>query len=335
MKFSVIIPVYNAEKTIERVLASLVSNREYIDEVILVNDRSEDDTFFYIENFKPFFDIKVIDNAGKQGPGPARKTGLLAAESEWITFVDADDCLTPNSLYYVSREIEENEDIVLLHSQSIYYESGSFTPDTIDQDETSCGGNFYKREFLIENQLFPHDDLYMAEDEYFNEIILIFIDNYFNEENVIHYFDYPVYEVHHDIDRELSFAFSHWTDYLCKYHLLYKSYVIDFFKDIEIKKSLEEDFKNNFIFAYFLLQGLVQDIENSFIQTNELIHFQNALKFYKKTYNKNEDNIISYYEENPQLVKSLHKSAISSAGFRFKEIYNFKKFVEKIMNLTF
>ena len=43
--FSIIVPVYNAEKTLERTLASFISNKEYIQEVILVNDGTTDNTF--------------------------------------------------------------------------------------------------------------------------------------------------------------------------------------------------------------------------------------------------------------------------------------------------
>ena len=53
MKYmSIVIPVYNAEKTIERTLASLISNKDFIKEVILVDDRSYDKTFSKIDNFK-------------------------------------------------------------------------------------------------------------------------------------------------------------------------------------------------------------------------------------------------------------------------------------------
>jgi glycosyltransferase involved in cell wall biosynthesis len=331
MRFSIIIPVYNAENTIERALASLISNKDYIKEVILVNDRSNDNTFSYVNNFKTFLDIKVIDNKGNQGPGPSRKTGLLEAKSEWITFLDADDCLTPNSLYYVSKEIEENEKIVLLHTQSIYYESGNFNPDSIGHSDTSCGGNFYKKEYLLTNNIFPHDDLYMSEDEYFNEILynyLIYCEK--NGEDMIQYYDYPVYEVHHDLSKELSFAHRNWGEYLCKYHLLYKNYVIEFFKDKDIIESLEEDFLNNFIFAYFLYQALLQDTDISF-QKSEAKYFNTSLDFYKQTYCKSERDIINYFYRNNSLVKSIYESATLSAGFEFKRTFPFEKFLYKII----
>ena len=142
-KITIIVPVYNAENTIERCLASFISNRDYIQEVILVNDRSTDRTFEKIDQFKPFLNIRVINNTGNKGPGPGRKTGLLEAYTDWITFVDADDCLTPNSLYYVFKELKQYPEVVLFHTQSIYYETGLFNKDAVSHSDFSCGAGTY------------------------------------------------------------------------------------------------------------------------------------------------------------------------------------------------
>ena len=63
----------------------------------------------------------------------------------------------------------------------------------------------------------PHNILRMAEDEYFNLLIEMFI-NHVDGQSVISYYDYPVYEVHHDFDDGNSFAIDNWTDYAIKYH---------------------------------------------------------------------------------------------------------------------
>ena len=82
---TIIVPVHNAENTIERMLASFISNKDFIHEVILVNDRTTDKTFSKIKNFKKFFKIKVHDNKGNNGHGPARKAGILAAKRTLVT----------------------------------------------------------------------------------------------------------------------------------------------------------------------------------------------------------------------------------------------------------
>ena len=76
IQFSVIVPVYNAEKTIERTLASFISSKDYIQEVILIDDGSTDNTFEKIDYFEHFFDIVVVENDKNKGPGPSRRAGL-------------------------------------------------------------------------------------------------------------------------------------------------------------------------------------------------------------------------------------------------------------------
>ena len=323
---SIIVPIYNAEDTIERLLASFISNKNYIKEVILVNDRSTDNTFEKIENFKSFFDIQVINNEGEKGPGPGRKTGLLKAKGKWVTFVDADDCLTPNSLYYVSKQLE-NEFIALLHTQTIYYESGSFEKEDIDFCDNSCGGNFYNREYLIQNNLFPHDTLFMGEDEYFNEIIINFINlcDLQGRENLIKYFEYPVYEVHHDNSK--SFALNNWVDYAYDYHFLYKKYVIQFFKQYYpyTLTSLKTDFIEHIISMYFFILALEQDKDLKF--QKKLDRFYEAIEFYIQNFNGSYKDLMSYYRKNPTIVNILKQGAIESTGIQI-EIQEKQSFID-------
>ena len=120
--FSIIVPVYNGKKTLERTLASFISNKDYIKDVIIVDDCSTDGTKSVVDKWKgyQFFGIIYHRNESNVGPGVSRKKGIELAKSEWITFVDADDCLTAGCLKYVYENIVDNKDLVILHSQSIF-----------------------------------------------------------------------------------------------------------------------------------------------------------------------------------------------------------------------
>lgn len=337
---SIIVPVYNAEKTIERTLASFISNKDYIKEIILVNDRSTDNTFDKIENFKSFFDIKIIDNTGEKGPGPGRKTGLLAATGEWITFVDADDCLTPNSLHYVAQQLALYSDLALLHCETIYYEIGNFDHNEgVHHDDTSCGGNFYKRDYLIEHNLFPHDILFMSEDEYFNHIVIQYINicDMQDTSDLIQYFDYPVYEVHHD--NSSSFALSNWIDYIYHYHIICYQYVIQFFKQHApyALAELKNSFIHNLIFSYFLILGLEQDKNLEF--SKSLQDFYDAVSFFETEFHTSKKELLEYYSKHTKIVSNLRAGASLSLGFDIQldsnnsflnvlnKTCNFKKFL--------
>ena len=90
-KISVIIPVYNAEKTIRRCLESIMSSEYEEYEVIVVDDGSTDNSasilFEYANRDRR---VKII-NQPNSGPSIARNKGLELAEGEIIAFVDSDD----------------------------------------------------------------------------------------------------------------------------------------------------------------------------------------------------------------------------------------------------
>jgi len=92
---SVIIPVYNAERTLERCLDSVLAQTHKELEIICVNDGSNDESS-NILNWHAERDprIKLIEQEGK-GPATARNAGLDAATGEYIGFVDADDYIDP------------------------------------------------------------------------------------------------------------------------------------------------------------------------------------------------------------------------------------------------
>ena len=330
---SVIIPAYNAEKTIGRTLASLISNKDYIREIIIVDDNSTDDTVEQALRFSDHFNhFHIVGNEGWHNPSMARKTGMSYASGEWITFLDSDDCFTPSSLRYVSKQII-NSDAVILLCQSIYYESGVFKPETIGYSDTSCGGNFYRKDYLIKNNLYPHSNLLMAEDEYFNEIILDYIEycDGRNYDYLIKRYDYPVYEVHHDIEDGLSFALSNWVDYICKYHLLYKEYVMDFFKDRkELRGCFVGEYMDSFIFCYLMMQGLMLDHDVYFDYEYNKKYFIRSLKYFEKYFNLSSDDMITYYYSSEGNVISLLKSAISTIGFEYNEFLSFYDFVKEL-----
>lgn len=328
--FSIVIPAYNAESTILRTLASLISSRDYIKEVIVVNDHSTDGTIEQVNILKDILPIQILDNEGEQNPGAARKTGLLAAQGEWIAFVDADDCLTASALHYVYQKI--NKEIVILQTQTIFYEFGDVIPDNIDYNANSCGGRYYRRDFLIDNKLFPHEYLQMAEDEYFNEIIDTFIDEKKDRYDLIKYYAYPTYEVHHD-DWRTSFAHGNWVDYVIKYHLLCAQYYTDYFKSYPLMlPRLEREYVEKFIFAYFCLMRALNDSTLIFNINEQMEYFRNALTYYIETFHKSKQDLIKFVNHNPVIIQGLKESAELTIGSDLspENIHPFKYFINNL-----
>lgn len=95
---SVIIPVYNAEKYIERTIESVLNQTRMPYEVILINDGSTDKSVDIINKFVDKNPIVKIFHQENAGPSIARNHGVKKASGEWICFVDADDMIHPQRL---------------------------------------------------------------------------------------------------------------------------------------------------------------------------------------------------------------------------------------------
>ena len=96
---TIIVPVYNEEKTIKNVLLRLAKLKDAFQsiEIIVVNDGSKDDTLkTLIENNNLYDDL--INNSQNKGKGNAVKNALEKANGNYITFQDADLEYDPNDL---------------------------------------------------------------------------------------------------------------------------------------------------------------------------------------------------------------------------------------------
>ena len=102
---SVIIPVYNGEKTIKACIDSLLRQSMKDIEVIVVNDGSVDNTQSILQSYGDR--ITVIEQS-RQGQGFARNVGIKASHGEYIGFVDADDTVESDMYKVMYRTAKEN-----------------------------------------------------------------------------------------------------------------------------------------------------------------------------------------------------------------------------------
>lgn len=109
MRFSIIVPVYNVEKYLERCLDSIV-NQTYRDfEVILVDDGSTDSSGNICDEYEQTYGFIKVIHQKNQGVSGARNTGLKHAKGEWIVFVDSDDWISVNMLEVLAKEIKKTD----------------------------------------------------------------------------------------------------------------------------------------------------------------------------------------------------------------------------------
>lgn len=111
--FSIIIPVYNGEKHLEKCLDRLLKQTYNNYEIIVINDGSLDNTYKIAKEYT-YKDnrIKVL-NQDNQGVSRARNYGIEQAKGEYILFVDSDDSLKIDALEKLKKIVENKMDLVL------------------------------------------------------------------------------------------------------------------------------------------------------------------------------------------------------------------------------
>ena len=87
---SVCVPVYNAEKYLEKCLDSLINQSLKNLQIVCVDDGSTDNSLKILNSYEKYENIKIIHQEN-QGLGGARNTGIKNADGEYIGFMDADD----------------------------------------------------------------------------------------------------------------------------------------------------------------------------------------------------------------------------------------------------
>ena len=110
MKLSIVIPVYNEEKTITQVLArvSKVSIPGIEQEVIVVDDGSTDTSNFKVQQ-TTYKGIKLLSHKQNMGKGAAVRTGIKHAKGEYIIIQDADLEYNPKDISKLIEPIQQNK----------------------------------------------------------------------------------------------------------------------------------------------------------------------------------------------------------------------------------
>ena len=120
-KISVIVPVYNTEKYLEKCLDSLVNQTMNNIEIIVVNDgsidHSEDIIKKYEEKYKNMIKYYKKENGGLSS---ARNYGISKAKGKYITFVDSDDYLDINLFSKLEKYIQKDIDLIKYKTIKIY-----------------------------------------------------------------------------------------------------------------------------------------------------------------------------------------------------------------------
>lgn len=244
MKLSVIIPVYNTEKYLDKCILSVI-NQDFKDyELILIDDGSKDNSSIICNNYVsqyPFIRYIHIQNSG---PATAKNVGYLQAKGKYISFIDSDDEIMPNMYSLMIDSAERNQaDIVccsyiqidekgnISHNEHTYKEyvlnQETAIKHLLNKDKiySQCWTKIYKKEILDINNIQYVNGLKTEEDFIYN--LHVFLNS-----KTITIVDYPLYIYTH---RESSLSRDYFKSNLIQFH---KNMILRLDQtDLEIKRN--------------------------------------------------------------------------------------------------
>ncbi|MFT4608394.1 MAG: glycosyltransferase involved in cell wall biosynthesis [Chitinophagales bacterium] len=117
MQISAIIPTYNRLDSLKRAIRSVLDQDCAVDELIVVDDGSTDNSADYIRHNFPQIKLKEQTN---QGVSAARNAGIRLAKYDWIALLDSDDSWHRNKISTIKRHQIHQPDVALIHSDEIW-----------------------------------------------------------------------------------------------------------------------------------------------------------------------------------------------------------------------
>lgn len=199
MKVTIIIPVFNAEKHLEKCVNSVLTQNHCDFEVLLINDGSIDNSDTICDEFARKDERIKVFHQVNAGVSAARNKGIENAHGEWLTFIDSDDYIQKD--YFKVLDFQNKTDWIHLDMErEVFYATGlgmNFENKEYNLSEfvntyslypnfpEACA-KFFKNSIIKMNNLKFNMDLKFGEDSLFNLKYLKFC-NFISTTNVSKY----------------------------------------------------------------------------------------------------------------------------------------------------
>ena len=180
-KISVIVPIYNAEKTIKRCICSLVHQSYDNLEIILVNDGSQDCSLSICQNFAEKDSRIIVIDKENGGVSSARNTGIDKASGDFLMFCDSDDWVKTDYCYDMLRCYSEGQLLMCEIEERTKHEESEVMQDVEEDvyveeinkskflEYKSMGlgsptNKLFKRNIVMDNKIKFSEELFLGED---------------------------------------------------------------------------------------------------------------------------------------------------------------------------
>ncbi len=188
MKYSVIIPAYNCEKTIEATVKSVLNSGLLNYEIIVVNDGSKDNTKDVCDKLAQIYSEVICIHKENGGVSSARNRGIDEAKGEYMLFMDSDDTYETQGFKKTNEILKKhNPDLLIFGLSFDYYkethiyrsdilaypfegvlEPGQWSNDfssLFDYNALSSACNkIFKTKIIKESRLYFNKDVFLMED---------------------------------------------------------------------------------------------------------------------------------------------------------------------------
>lgn len=288
--FSIIIPVYNVEKYLEKCIQSVLNQIYDSYELILVDDGSSDSSAKICDVYKKQWPEKIhVIHKENGGVSSARNTGILAATGMYILFLDSDDYLLDESVLLKLSETCKNQDLVAFEWKEII--NGTVSQNSKiklirEPKEGQYDGKMYLKNLLAIHAGIPwYSWMYAYKYAYIQEKKLRFLEGHTYEDvlltpkavlsaSSVGILNYPVYG--YRIGRESSItstiSFKNLND-----HLYASDYNVKLVDSMDMDSDLRSRILSNFAEGYFsvMINVLALPLKE------EQLRIISQLKYYK------------------------------------------------------
>ncbi|WEB81770.1 glycosyltransferase [Vagococcus lutrae] len=253
---SIIIPVYNSEKSLEKLLMTLITQTYHNIEICMIDDGSTDSSSIIIKkHMEKDKRIKYFYQENK-GVSSARNLGLEMSTGKYCCFVDADDYLDSQYVFKLVEGIERKDVDMCISSYTYinekneplysykdfsnnYLKKYDFINNILERNKMNSvlWNKIFKREIIEKNNLRFDTDILIGEDFLFIIEYIINIDRFYYIEDRLYYYNVSSNGILNEKKNNNSFNLKWYTEFDA----------LDKIKNILIDNNLYDEVKTNYV----------------------------------------------------------------------------------------